>query len=572
MKLFKRKNKDKLENSWDKYYKKDQRNITIPDISIYDYFERTTLNREYQTAINYFGVKTSFIELVRKIDICAKALVSSGVRQDDVVTICLPNVPEAIIAFYAVNKIGAIASMLHPLSSEEEIKDSLIKTNSVFLFLHNQTSECVKSIIKKTKVYKTIVVSPKDSMPSLLSLGYYLTQDIKLSTEKNSEMFISWQDFITKGEKYNNNVFIRRKKESDAIILHSGWTTGTPKNIVLTNSNVNAIMEQAKIDFDDLGVEDSFLSILPMFHCFGLIVNILCPLMFGSTVILIPRFDAKRFDKLIRKYDPTILLGVPTLFEALIKNPYMKDIDMSNIKYVVSGGDTLTIEKNKLVNEFLKQHKSKARIIQGYGMTETTGPATFGAKGSDKLGSVGIPLPGNKVKILNIETKEEMNPNEIGEIFISGPTVMSRYLDNEKETSSLIQVHEDGRRWVSTGDLGYMDEDGVLFYVQRIKRMIISSGYNVYPSHIEEVLVKNKYIQEAGVIGVPHPYKVQVPVAYVVLKENIEKTPELVIEIQKYCEKNLSKYMIPKKIIFKDSLPKTLVGKINYKDLERERS
>ena len=573
MKLFKRKNKDKLENSWDKYYKKDQRNITIPDISIYDYFERTTLNREYQTAINYFGVKTSFIELVRKIDICAKSLVSSGVREDDVVTICLPNVPEAIIAFYAVNKIGAIASMLHPLSSEEEIKDSLIKTNSVFLFLHNQTLECVKSIIEKTKVYKTIVVSPKDSMPPLLSLGYYLTQDIKLPTEKNSEMFISWQDFITKGEKYNNNnVFIRRKKESDAIILHSGGTTGTPKNIVLTNSNVNAIMEQAKIDFDDLGVEDSFLSILPMFHCFGLIVNILCPLMFGSTVILIPRFDAKRFDKLIRRYNPTILSGVPTLFEALIKNPYMKDIDMSNIKYVVSGGDTLTIEKNRLVNEFLKQHKSKARIIQGYGMTETTGPATFGAKGSDKLGSVGIPLPGNKVKILNIETKEEMNPNEIGEIFISGPTVMSRYLDNEKETSSLIQVHEDGRRWVSTGDLGYMDEDGVLFYVQRIKRMIISSGYNVYPSHIEEVLVKNKYIQEAGVIGVPHPYKVQVPVAYVVLKENIEKTPELVIEIQKYCEKNLSKYMIPKKIIFKDSLPKTLVGKINYKDLERERS
>ena len=573
MKLFKRKNKDKLENSWDKYYKKDQRNITIPDISIYDYFERTTLNREYQTAINYFGVKTSFIELVRKIDICAKSLVSSGVREDDVVTICLPNVPEAIIAFYAVNKIGAIASMLHPLSSEEEIKDSLIKTNSVFLFLHNQTLECVKSIIEKTKVYKTIVVSPKDSMPPLLSLGYYLTQDIKLPTEKNSEMFISWQDFITKGEKYNNNnVFIRRKKESDAIILHSGGTTGTPKNIVLTNSNVNAIMEQAKIDFDDLGVEDSFLSILPMFHCFGLIVNILCPLMFGSTVILIPRFDAKRFDKLIRRYNPTILSGVPTLFEALIKNPYMKDIDMSNIKYVVSGGDTLTIEKNRLVNEFLKQHKSKARIIQGYGMTETTGPATFGAKGSDKLGSVGIPLPGNKVKILNIETKEEMNPNEIGEIFISGPTVMSRYLDNEKETSSLIQVHEDGRRWVSTGDLGYMDEDGVLFYVQRIKRMIISSGYNVYPSHIEEVLIKNKYIQEAGVIGVPHPYKVQVPVAYVVLKENIEKTPELVIEIQKYCEKNLSKYMIPKKIIFKDSLPKTLVGKINYKDLERERS
>lgn len=569
MNIFKKK-KEVYENAWDKYYDKDKRNISIPNISIYDYFERTTINHEYDSAINYFGEKTSYIELISKIDLCAKALASIGIRENDVVTICLPNVPEAIISFYAVNKIGAIASMLHPLSSEEEIKDSLIKTKSVCLFLHNASYEKVENIIDSTKVYKTILISPRDSMPSLLGLGYLLTKDLKVKIPKNTEKFMYWYNFLEKGNLYNKDVFIRRTKENDAVILHSGGTTGTPKNIVLTNGNINAIMEQAKIIFNDIGPGDKFLSILPMFHCFGLVVNICCTLMFSAEVILIPQFDAKRFDKLIRKYQPNILLGVPTLFEALIKNPYMQGLDMSNIKYVVSGGDTLSIEKNEKVNKFLKEHNSKAHIIQGYGMTETTGPATFGAKGSDKLGSVGIPLPGNKVKIINRDTMEEVNTKEIGEICISGPTVMSRYLNNREETNAIIKKHPDNIEWVHTGDLGYIDEDGVLFFLQRLKRMIISSGYNVYPSHIEEILQKNELIEEAGVIGIPHPYKIQVPKAYIVLKKNITDEVEAINKIKNYCEKNLSKYMIPKYFVIRKELPKTLVGKINYKELEKE--
>ena len=569
MNIFKKK-KEVYENAWDKYYDKDKRNISIPNISIYDYFERTTINHEYDSAINYFGEKTSYIELISKIDLCAKALASIGIRENDVVTICLPNVPEAIITFYAVNKIGAIASMLHPLSSEEEIKDSLIKTKSVCLFLHNASYEKVENIIDSTKVYKTILISPRDSMPSLLGLGYLLTKDLKVKIPKNTEKFMYWYNFLEKGNLYNKDVFIRRTKENDAVILHSGGTTGTPKNIVLTNGNINAIMEQAKIIFNDIGPGDKFLSILPMFHFFGLVLNICSPLMFSAEVILIPQFDAKRFDKLIRKYQPNILLVVPTLFEALIKNPYMQGLDMSNIKYVVSGGDTLSIEKNEKVNKFLKEHNCKAHIIQGYGMTETTGPATFGAKGSDKLGSVGIPLPGNKVKIINRDTMEEVNTKEIGEICISGPTVMSRYLNNREETNAIIKKHPDNIEWVHTGDLGYIDEDGVLFFLQRLKRMIISSGYNVYPSHIEEILQKNELVEEAGVIGIPHPYKIQVPKAYIVLKKNITDEVEAINKIKKYCEKNLSKYMIPKYFVIRKELPKTLVGKINYKELEKE--
>lgn len=571
MNLFKRKQKKENNyiNPWEKYYEEGKGTIDIPDISIYEYFERKYINYEYSVAINYFNQKMSYRELVNKIDLCAKALVSYGVRENDVVSICLPNVPEAVIAFYAINKIGAIANMIHPLSAELEIKDSLLKTNTVLLITLNVTFSKVESIIDDTKIYKTIIVSPKDSMPTFLGLGYMLSKELSLNIPKSNEKYMLWNDFILKGEKYNKNIKKDRKSSDDAAILHSGGTTGTPKNIVLTNGNINAIMEEAKICFPTLDTKDTFLSILPLFHCLGLVVNVLAPLTFGSTIALIPQFDPKRFDKLIKKYRPTVLLGVPTLFEALIKNPYMINYDMSHVSTVVCGGDSLTIEKNEEINNYLKEHNCNARIMQGYGMTETTGPASIGFNNSDKLGSIGIPLPSTEIKILNIETMEEMKYGEIGEICITGPTVMSRYLDNKKETDNIIKVHEDGKRWVHTGDLGYMDEDGVLFYVQRLKRMLIVSGYNVYPSHIEKVLEEHKYVETCGVIGIPDPYKIQVPKAFIVLKKGIEPTPEVTKELKDYCYKHLSKYMIPKKFEYRESLPKTLVGKIDYRKLEK---
>ena len=571
MNIFKRKQKKKrtFNNPWEKYYDEGKETIDVPDISIYEYLERHYIKNEYTIAINYYNQKITYKELINKIDICAKSLVSYGVRENDVVSICLPNVPEAVIAFYAINKIGAIANMIHPLSSELEIKDSLIKTNTVLFITLNITFNKVENIIDETKIYKTIIVSPKDSMPTFLGLGYMLSKELKLKIPKSNEKYMLWSDFILKGEKYNKNIKKDRSSKDDAAILHSGGTTGTPKNIVLTNGNINTVMEDAKIVFSYLDSKDTFLSILPLFHCFGLVVNICAPLILGSTIALIPQFDAKRFDKIIKKYRPTVLLGVPTLFEALTKNPYMINYDMSYVSTVVSGGDSLTEEKNNEVNKFLKEHNSKARIIQGYGMTETTGPASLGFNNSDKPGSIGIPIPGVEIKILNIDTYEEMKYGEIGEICITGQTVMSRYLDNKEETDNIIKIHEDKKRWVHTGDLGYMDEDGVLFYVQRLKRMIISSGYNVYPSHIEKVLENHKYVESCGVIGVPDPYKIEVPKAFIVLKKGIEPTIDVTKELKEYCYKNLSKYMIPKKFEYRENLPKTLVGKIDYRKLEK---
>ena len=569
MGLFTKKKKVEYKYPWDRFYDEDKRTIELPDISIYSYLEKSCFERLDVYALNYFGVKITFKEFLEKIDLCAKALASSGVRCGDVVSICMPNTPEAVIMFFATNKIGAIANMIHPLSSKEEIKEALISTKSVFFQVININYEKLKDIIKETDVYKTVVVSARESMPSLLSLGYFLTNDLKINFESTEE-FMDWNSFIERGYKYDKNVEVLRSKDDDAVYLSSGGSTGVPKKIVLTNGNINTITEQGKIAFPLLDETDRFLSILPIFHCFGLCVNVVSPLCYGCTITLVPQFDATKFDKLLNKYKPTVLIGVPTLFEAMIKSNRMGKVDLHELKYVISGGDSLSEQRNEMVNDFLKSHKSPVTITQGYGMTETSGPVTFGALGSDKLGSVGIPLPGNVIKILDVETREEKDTGEIGEICITGPSLMSRYLNNKKETEETIYVDDQKRRWVHTGDLGYMDKDGVFFYVQRLKRMLIVSGYNVYPNHLETVIMKHPKVEICGVIGVPHPYKVQVPVAYIVPKKGVEVTPELLNEIKDYCKDNLAKYMLPKKYIFKDALPKTMVGKINYKELEKE--
>lgn len=537
--------------------------INVYEKSVYEYLKEMNIGNDDCTAINYFKHKMSFKTFFKKIDECASAFRSTGIREGDVVAICMANTPEAVIAFYALNKIGAIANMIHPLSAEAEIKESLNSTHSVMLIAINIIYDKIKDIVDESPVFKTVIVSPSDSMPKLLQMAYNLKVD-KIKYTKD-ESIVRWRDFISTARHYNART-VHKTKDDVAAILHSGGTTGTPKNIELTNGNMNALGEQAHIVLPDMRTEDNFLAIMPLFHCFGLVVSVHCPLSCGTTITLVPKFDAKRFDKLITDYKPTVIAGVPTLFEAMMTNKHMEHIDLSRLKIVLSGGDTLPASKNKIVNEFLKSHGSIAKITQGYGMTETCGPVSFGSD----LGSIGVAFPGNTIKIVNPYTREEVETNEIGEIIVTGPTVMKDYLNNEEETNNTIEVDAEGNRWVHTGDLGRLDKNGALYFEQRLKRMLIVSGYNVYPSHIEEVLMRHPYIESCGVVGIPHPYKVQVPKAFLVLKGNVKLTNKVKKEIQEYCEKNLAHYMIPKEFVYRESLPKTMVGKVNYRELEKE--
>ena len=563
-------NKIKYKNPWDKFYDKDKRTIEVPNMSVYEYLRDCNKDNLDSIAINYFNKKMTYRSFLNEINVCARALRSQGIREGDVVTICMPNTPEAVIAFYATNEIGAIANMIHPLSAEEEIKHSLISTKSVMLIAINLSYKKVKEIIEDTDVYKTIIVSASDSMPTLLKIGYNLTAGRKIEKPKKSETYMYWHDFIEKGKHYSNKVLVKTTKDQPAVILHSGGTTGVPKNIILTNGNLNALSKQATIIFPKIGPGDSMLAVLPLFHCFGLCVCVNAVMCLGTSVVLVPQFDAKRFDKLFTSYHPTIVAGVPTLYEALLTNKHMDNMDLSYVKYAISGGDSLIPEKNEAVNKFFRRHGANISIIQGYGMTETCGPVCAQVLDATVPGSIGIPFPSNEIKIVNPDTKEEVPYGETGEICIHSPATMPGYLDNEKETNEILQMDKKGKIWVHTGDLGYMTEDGIVFYVSRLKRMLIVSGYNVYPSHIENILMKHPDVLNCGVIGIPHPYKVQVPKAYIVLDNGVKDKMKVRNDIKEYCKKNLAAYMVPKEFEFRESLPKTMIGKVNYRELENE--
>lgn len=315
----------------------------------------------------------------------------------------------------------------------------------------------------------------------------------------------------------------------------------------------------------------SILTIMPVFHGFGLVVSIHAPLCLGLEVDLLPTFDSKNFDKLIVKNKPNFIVGVPTLYEALLNNAdRMKNEDLSFIKYCVVGGDSMSLPQQRRVNVFLAEHGSKARMIIGYGMTESVAAsiATLGAP--EREGAIGIPLAGMHVKIVKPYTQDEAKTGEDGEICVSGATVMAGYLDNEKETNEVLQIHDDGHIWLHTGDIGAMDKDGIVYYRQRLKRMIITSGYNVYPQQIEKVIEEHEAVLQCTVIGISHPYKVQVAKAYIVIAQGFKKNSALKKAIKEHCERNLSAYAIPKEFVFRESLPKTLLGKVDYRKLETE--
>ena len=287
-------------------------------------------------------------------------------------------------------------------------------------------------------------------------------------------------------------------------------------------------------------------------------------------VILIPLFKASKFHELLIKYKPSVLVGVPTLFEALTTNKNMHKVDLSNLKYVISGGDTLNKKRVENINDFLHRHGAKTNMIQGYGLTEAVAAACVDLRDASRPGTIGIPWPGIYVGIFEPNEDKEVPYGQDGEICICGPTVMLGYYDNEAETSIALKHHRDGNIWLHTGDIGSMDEHGFVTYKQRLKRIIVSSGYNLYPSQIEEVLEKHDAIDAASVIGIPHPYKIEVPKAYIVLKKGYKFNDKLKEEIINYCKKNLAIYSVPKEYEVLDKLPKTVIGKVDFKLLKEK--
>ena len=556
-------------NIWDKYYTKEEKNYKFPDISMYDLLKKNNYNREKKIAINYFDNKMTFATFFNEIEKVAKAFSSIGVKEEDVVTLIMPNTPECVIAVLALNKIGAIANMVHPLSAEEEIKFFINDTNSKVILTIDICAEKIMNIIEQTEVYKVIITSASDSMPFLLGLGYEILEGWKIPRPKSDGFYMSYKEFIRNGFNTVQQEIKKYGKDQRAVIMHSGGTTGTPKSIVLTNGNFTSLALQIGMKFRF--ESEIVLGILPTFHAFGLGVTIYGPLAMGFEVVLIPKFNIKEFPKMLSKYKPTIIPGVPTLFEAMLKAKKMNKNNISQIKFLISGGDDLSDSLADDIVSFLRKNGSFGKLEKGYGLTESCAAVIATLDVEDKHSNIGIPFPGNDVCFVKPNTIEEVEIGEEGEICISGPTIMEGYLNNEEENKTTLQLHNDGKIWLHTGDLGKVDENGIIHYIQRLKRMIISSGFNVYPAQIEKVLKTDSRIDNCVVVGQPHPYKVEVPVAYIVLKPDVKKDSKLKKELKALCIKNLARHSIPSKFEFKDELPKTLMGKIDYKSLQKKK-
>jgi len=427
----------------------------------------------------------------------------------------------------------------------------------------------INSVLPETKVKKVVTVSVADSMPMYMQAIYQATKGFKIRMAK-TDIRIPWKEFIKQGHSYTKEIDDDFKSKEVAAILYSGGTTGTPKGVMLTNMNLNALAMQSFEHVACLREKDKVLAIMPIFHGFGLGVCIHTVQYFGGTSILLPQFSAKTFDKLLKKYRPNVMVGVPTLFEALLKNKNLRGYDLSCLTCVISGGDSLSVELKRKVDAFLKEHGSPAKVREGYGLTECGSASCFTPLNYYREGSIGIPYPDMYFKIVQDGTDKEVPYGEEGEIVISGPTVMKGYLRDRKETKQTLRKHRDGRIWLHTGDLGMMDKDGFVYFKNRIKRLIVSSGYCLYPQYIENVIDSHPAVLMSCVIGIPHPYKVHVAKAFIVLKNKNVDHEEVIKSIREHCEKNLSRYSWPYEYEIRDELPKTLVGKVAYNVLVHE--
>ncbi len=556
---------------WRNFYGNTPATIDYPHISMYRLLREAARKYPGNIAYNFMGKETSYAEFMKRIDAAAKGLIHLGIQKGDRVTICMANTPQALDCFYALNRIGAIPNMIHPLSAAEEIAFYLNVSHSKAILTLAQFYDKVASVLNQVGQPVTVLIARiADELPAPLGMLYPITANGKADRKPKGKGYTLWYDMVSVG-KGTELPPEDGKYDDCGAILYSGGTTGTTKGIMLSNLNFNALGLQtiAASGYKDIaGMK--MLSIMPVFHGFGLGVGIHTALIGGATCILIPQFSVKVYADTLKKRKPNLIPGVPTLFEALLRAQDLEGVDLSFLKGIFSGGDSLSPELKKKVDIFLKEHNCDQQVREGYGTTECVTASCLTPKDYARSGSIGVPFPDTFYKIVKPGSTEECDPNTEGEICVSGPTVMLGYMDNPEETDQTLRPHGDGRIWLHTGDLGHMDEDGFVYFRQRLKRMIVTSGYNVYPSQLENIIDGHEKVLLSCCIGIKDEYRGQKIKAYVVPLPGIEPTEELKTEILSYCSDKIAKYAIPRELEFRTELPKTLVGKVAYRVLEEE--
>ncbi|MBR6235319.1 MAG: AMP-binding protein [Spirochaetales bacterium] len=555
---------------WLKSYGEVKFHLDYPDFSISDALFESARKYPQQVALTFQDKDTTYAKLVPQIRQAEKAFRAIGIKEGDVVTVCMPNMPQTVVCLYAINAIGAVASMIHPLSAVHEIAFYLKEAQSKTLISIDQFYNKIRKVRELVQLDKIIIARISDALSFVKSTAYKLIKERKFEKYTEDGTILSWKNFMRKASECDIDPSVKKTGKDLAVILFSGGTTGVTKGIKLTNLNFNALALQTGTMCNKPIQGKTMLAAMPMFHGFGLGVCVHTMMFWGGRSYLVPQVSVKGYSKLLKTAQPNYIAGVPTLYEGITRNKEMDNVDLSCLMGVFSGGDSLSIELKKKLDKFLADHGATVRVREGYGTTECVTASCLTPYNKEKEGSIGLPYPDTYYKICKPGTQDEVPFGTDGEICLRGPSVMLGYINHEEENKTTLQKHADGHIWLHTGDMGYMDEDGFIYFKQRIKRMIITSGYNVYPSQIENIIDGMDEVHMSCVIGIPDPYKIQKVKAFVQLAPGIVPSEEIKQKILAYCKDRVAKYAMPYDVEFRDQLPKTLVGKIAYTVLEKE--
>ena len=555
---------------WLKYYDQKFIDQTLPALSAFEYVCQRSKNHLNDTALDYYGRKFTYADLIVNVKKTAAALRGAGVKKGDIITVVSIMTPEIIALFYAADMMGATLNLVDPRYSVEGIREYIEEVDSHLLVCLNVVYERCRQAAKRTNVEKVIVLSPADSLPPVMAVGYKLTTPDK---NKYASNVIRWKQFI-KGGEGQSTAAEPYDPDHACVVVHTGGTTGSPKGVMLTDDCFNGIALQFQAYPKLFHRGQKLMNVMPPFIAYGFACGIHLPLVLGFTVIIIPNLDPAKLGSLVLKHKPEHMFGVPTHYQQLASDPKLRDKDLSFIINYAAGGDSLSRGAEQTVNDFLAAHGARYPIAKGYGMTEVSSAATVAAGLDNKPGSVGIPMVNTVVAAFEPGTDQELPIGQRGELCISGPCLMKGYYNKPEETAILLRRHPDGRVWAHAGDMGYLDEDGFVYLDSRIKRMIIRhDGFKVFPSMIENVVSRHPAVHQCSVVGCADKDHTQgrLPFVYIVLKaDTTAKKKQVIRELERMCAEELPEYVQPVAYKFISSMPMTPVGKVDYRQLEAD--
>lgn len=524
-------------------------------------FEKSVVNWSKNQAIEFLGRSINYEELGSMVRKAAKGLQLIGVKKGSRVAIMLPNCPAYVVLYWAILSVGGIVVNTNPLYARDELEDQLKDSEPDILATLDIKDLFYKAeaMFQNTSLKYLITIPFADELPAVKGLIFRLVKWQNIAKIKPNAKIITWKNLLANDGNYHKPVI---EKSNIAVLQYTGGTTGVPKAAMLTHKNLSANIEQGTLFFPQtIPGKEIVLCVLPLFHVFAMTVVMNFSIRNGAEMILLPRFDLKQMLKTIARKNPTFFPAVPTIYIAINRDSDVKSgkYDLSSIKACLSGGDTLPVE---VKNDFEKT--TGCSLVEGYGLSETSPIAACNpSTGQSRVGSLGLPAPQTIIEITDTNERGKLMPQgKIGEICISGPQIMEGYWKNETATAKAL---EGGR--FHTGDIGYIDKDGYVYLIDRMKEVIISSGYNIYPRYIEEAIYKHPAVEEVIVIGIEDSYSQQKAKAFIKLAENKHITSKVLLD---FLSDKLSPIEIPKVIEFRDELPKTVVGKLSKKELIAE--